>query len=112
MLDVVEKNRRNWEEYSKKYQAFNLSERILERLKQNPQSAFDPLVWKMLQKYAPELKGKRVCVPSSGDNNAALAFALLVAKVTSCDISENQLAAAKAAATTTDTATARRKTQA
>ena len=98
MLDVVEKNRRNWEEYSKKYQAFNLSERILERLKQNPQSAFDPLVWKMLQKYAPELKGKRVCVPSSGDNNAALAFALLGAKVTSCDISENQLAAAKAAA--------------
>lgn len=37
-------------------------------------------------------------MPSSGDNNAVLAFALMGARVTSCDISGNQLAAAKAAA--------------
>ncbi len=98
MADIVEKNRRDWEEISQKYMAFNLSDKILERLKTRPQSAFDPAVWAMLQRYVPELLNRRVCVPSSGDNNAALAFALLGARVTSCDISKNQLAAAKAAA--------------
>lgn len=98
MTDVVEKNRLDWEKYSEKYQAFNLSDKILERLKSRPESAFDRLVWAMIKRYVPDLQGKRVCVPSSGDNNAVLAFALMGARVTSCDISGNQLAAAKAAA--------------
>lgn len=98
MTDIVEKNRLDWEKYSEKYQAFNLSDTILARLKKSPESAFDPAVLAMIGKYMPELRGKRVCVPSSGDNNAVLAFALLGARVTSCDISENQLAAAKTAA--------------
>jgi len=38
---------------------------------------------------AGELKGKKICVPSSGDNHVVFAFALLGAKVTSCDIAEN-----------------------
>ena len=41
MTDVVEKNRLDWEKYSEKYQAFNLSDKILERLKSRPESAFD-----------------------------------------------------------------------
>lgn len=38
MTDIVEKNRLDWEEYSEKYQAFNLSDSILERLKQRRRS--------------------------------------------------------------------------
>lgn len=98
MTDIVEKNRLDWEEYSSKYMSYNLSDSVLERLKARPESAFDPAVWAMVQMYVPELENKRVCVPSSGDNNAVLALALMDARVTSCDISENQLAAARAAA--------------
>lgn len=39
----------------------------------------------------PDLKSKKILLPSSGDNHAAFAFALLGAKVTSADISERQL---------------------
>lgn len=98
MTDIVEKNRRDWEAYSQKYMAFNLSDKVLDSLKAKPQSAFDPVVWGMIQRYMPSLGNQRVCVPSSGDNHAALAFALLGAQVASCDISQNQLAAAKRAA--------------
>lgn len=38
---------------------------------------------------------KKVLLPSSGDNHAAFAFALLGADVTSADISEKQLEHAK-----------------
>lgn len=98
MESVVEKNRQDWENYSEKYMAFNLSDKILERLAAEPATAFDPAVWAQIKERVPELKGKKICVPSSGDNNAALAFALLGAEVTSCDISNNRLTAAKAAA--------------
>ncbi len=33
MTDIVEKNRRDWEGYSERYMAFNLSDSVLERLK-------------------------------------------------------------------------------
>lgn len=98
MTDIVEKNRQDWEKYSEKYMAFNLSDSVLERLKARPESAFAPAVWAMLKEYLPELKNQRVCVPSSGDNHAALAFALMGARVTSCDIAKNQLLAAEKAA--------------
>ena len=42
MTDIVKKNRLDWEEYSEKYQAFNLSDSILERLKARPER------WKMI----------------------------------------------------------------
>jgi hypothetical protein len=46
-------------------------------------------------KYIPELRGRKICVPPSGDNHAVFAFAMLGTQVTSCDISENQLANAE-----------------
>ena len=60
MTDIVKKNRLDWEEYSEKYQAFNLSDSILERLKARPESAFAPAVWAMIQRYVPEMEDKRV----------------------------------------------------
>lgn len=60
-------------------------------LVQNPASAFHPAIYELIRKYLPDLKGKRILLPSSGDNHAAFAFALLGGHVTSSDISERQL---------------------
>ncbi|MCL2519218.1 MAG: class I SAM-dependent methyltransferase, partial [Oscillospiraceae bacterium] len=51
----------------------------------------------MIKKYLGDfnVKGKKVLVPSSGDNKAVFGFHLLGAQVTSCDLAENQLKNAK-----------------
>jgi len=69
-----------------------------EIIAKNPERAFPAAIYPLIKKYMGDFKGKKVCVPSSGDNKAAFAFHLLGAKVTSCDISENQLKNAKALA--------------
>jgi len=69
-----------------------------ERIAVNPEKAFPITVFPLVQKYAGELRGKKVLVPSSGDNVAAFGFHLLGAEVTSCDIAENQIKNAKAVA--------------
>ncbi|MCL1787883.1 MAG: class I SAM-dependent methyltransferase [Defluviitaleaceae bacterium] len=56
-----------------------------------PSKAFPQAVYPLLQKYLGDMRGKKVLVPSSGDNVAAFGFHLLGANVTSCDLSENQL---------------------
>lgn len=56
-----------------------------------PAKAFHPTVYALISKYFPDLKEKKILLPSSGDNHAAFAFALLGADVTSADISERQL---------------------
>jgi SAM-dependent methyltransferase len=63
----------------------------LEKLHKDPTWAFPPRIWKMIRKAFPDLHGKRVLIPSSGDNFAVFGFHLLGAAVTSCDISERQL---------------------
>ncbi len=68
------------------------SEAQIRRLKEAPGSAFHPAVLALIRRYCPELKGRRVLLPSSGDNHAAFALALMGAQVTSSDISERQLA--------------------
>ena len=67
------------------------SEEAIARLRENPASAFHPAVYALLLKYLPDIKGRRILLPASGDNHAAFAFALLGAQVTSADISERQL---------------------
>ena len=70
----------------------------LEIIVKNPKKAFPTILYPLIKKYVGDLRGKKVCVPSSGDNKAAFGFHLLGAKVTSCDISENQLINARAIA--------------
>lgn len=70
----------------------------ISRILEDPARAFHREVWALMRQYVPSMAGRSVCVPSSGDNLAVFAFALLGAQVTSCDISENQLAHAQAAA--------------
>ncbi|MBQ9944760.1 MAG: class I SAM-dependent methyltransferase [Clostridia bacterium] len=95
MKDTVNKNRQNWDDYSPAYLRFKHNEKVLERIRKDPAQAFEKGTWQQIQRCFPDLKGKKVCVPSSGDNHAVFAFAWLGARVTSCDISEKQLAAAK-----------------
>ena len=57
--------------------------------------AFPPVVWEMIKREFPDLRAKRVLVPSSGDNIAVFGFHLLGAEVTSCDFAERQLMNAK-----------------
>lgn len=72
------------------YQSLRTDEKIKE-LVNHPMSAFHPDVYELIRKFIPDIKNKKILLPSSGDNHAAFAFALLGAKVTSTDISERQL---------------------
>ena len=71
---------------------------IISRLKEKPESAFHPAVYDLIRKYLPDMKGRHILLPSSGDNHASFAFALMGARVTSADISERQLENASAIA--------------
>lgn len=72
------------------YQQYRTEEAITSLI-HNPASAFHPTTYSLIQQAYPDLHGKKVCVPSSGDNHAVFALHLLGAQVTSCDISERQL---------------------
>lgn len=76
------------------YKSLRTEERLT-RLRQDPATAFHPEMLSLLKKYVGDFSGKRMLLPSSGDNHAAFAFALMGAKVTSADISERQLENAK-----------------
>lgn len=88
--------KRYWNEVSDSewYQSLRTEER-LNRLRDDPGTAFDPGVLELMERYAGTFQGKKILLPSSGDNHAAFAFALMGAKVTSADLSERQLENAK-----------------
>lgn len=79
------------------YQSLRTEERLA-ALTGHPASAFHPEVFQLLQKHLGSFAGKKALLPSSGDNHAAFALALLGAEVTSADISERQLENAQAIA--------------
>lgn len=72
------------------YRSLRTDESI-SRLKEKPESAFHPAVIELIRRYFPDMKGRNILLPSSGDNHAAFAFAMMGARVTSADISERQL---------------------
>lgn len=92
---VVEKNQADWDNYSQAYLRFKHADQFIRRILQDPARAFEPACWEQLRRYVPDLTGKQVCVPSSGDNHAVIALAMLGAQVTSCDISSRQLEAGR-----------------
>ena len=95
---IAEHNKARWNTSSDVYSAFNQSDRFMVPILKNPSKAFHVDIYKEINRYFPNLTGVNVCVPSSGDNHAVFAFAMLGATVTSCDLSENQLAHAKSIA--------------
>ncbi|MDR0897193.1 MAG: class I SAM-dependent methyltransferase [Oscillospiraceae bacterium] len=92
---IAEKNKASWNAGAARYAQRAHAEQRIRKIIENPACAFHRTTWGLIQRYLPDLRGKRVCVPSSGDNLAVFAFASLGASVTSCDISENQLANAE-----------------
>lgn len=86
--DIV---KRSWDEWSDSWYVGYRTEEVIDNIIKQPASAFHPTTFSMIMKAFPDLRGKRICVPSSGDNHAVFAFHLMGAKVTSCDISERQL---------------------
>lgn len=98
MRSVADKNRASWDAFSDRYTARLHAAQELEKLARDPASAFHKTTWAMIREAFPDFHEKRVLVPSSGDNKAAFAFAMLGAKVTSADISQRQLENAEKAA--------------
>ena len=74
------------------------TDEVINGIIENPKSAFHHKAWERILDNITNFKNKKICVPSSGDNHAVFAFALLGAEVTSCDISERQIENAKAIA--------------
>lgn len=91
-MDNLEQVKNYWDQVSDSdwYNSLRTDEK-LRSLKDDPRSAFHPGMLALIEKYVGDLKGKKVLLPSSGDNHAAFAFALMGAKVTSADISSRQL---------------------
>ena len=90
MSDAI-KNK--WNERSDEY--FKQDIDCYDEIIKNPERAFPIMLYPLIKKYIGDLRGKKVLVPSSGDNIGVFGLHLLGAKVTSCDIAENQLKNAK-----------------
>ena len=90
--DILDRIKAYWNETSDSdwYRSLRTDEK-LGRLKEKPELAFHPAVYALIRTYAPELNGMSILLPSSGDNHAAFALAMMGARVTSADISERQL---------------------
>ncbi|GHU70641.1 hypothetical protein AGMMS49992_03320 [Clostridia bacterium] len=86
-----ELTRKNWNDRSDTYFAESCIDADLASIELDPTKAFPRDVWNMLRASMPDVHGKRVLVPSSGDNIAVFGFHLLGATVTSTDIAERQL---------------------
>ncbi|WP_282937262.1 class I SAM-dependent methyltransferase [Paenibacillus sp. RC67] len=80
-----------WNEWSETWYRRYRTDEAISTIINNPATAFHHSTFSMIKKALPDLHGKKICVPSSGDNHAVFAFCLMGAKVTSCDISERQL---------------------
>jgi ubiquinone/menaquinone biosynthesis C-methylase UbiE len=85
----------DWNSVSEEWFANINYKEIFRMLYENAFIGFPKAIADMIKKNFSSLKNKKVLVPSSGDNIAVFAFALMGAKVTSTDIAENQLMNAK-----------------
>ena len=74
---ISEKNRQSWNDYAEAYARHHHSAGMLSRILEDPVRAFHREVWALMRQYVPSMAGRSVCVPSSGDNLAVFAFALL-----------------------------------
>lgn len=80
-----------WNKWSDTWYLKHRTDEVIKRIISSPVSAFHRMTYSVIQEAMPDLSGKRILVPSSGDNHAVYAFHLMGANVTSCDISEKQI---------------------
>lgn len=82
----------HWNDCSDKY--FGDAYETFEAVKENPiGNGFPKAMAEVISEYFPDFnfKGKKVLVPSCGDNTAVWAFYFLGADVTACDLSDRQI---------------------
>lgn len=68
---------------------------VFREIDRNPYMGFPKTMGDLIREYFPELRDKKVCVPSCGDCVAAFAFCALGAEVFAADISSAQIENAK-----------------
>ncbi|MBM7564141.1 class I SAM-dependent methyltransferase [Paenibacillus sacheonensis] len=91
-VDVI---KQSWNQWAETWYWKYRTEEAIAGILAAPESVFHPVTYAMIREAVPDLRGKRVLVPSSGDNHAVFAFHLMGAEVTSCDISVKQLESAQ-----------------
>jgi len=81
----------DWNKGSDKYFSNTKFDVLFSALEKDPYKGFPQAMAEMIKEYYPDLKGKKVCVPSCGDNTAVFSFCALGADVTATDISYKQI---------------------
>jgi SAM-dependent methyltransferase len=81
----------HWDRSSAEYYAENDTQEIIEKIIRDPAVAFPRQTFELIRTHLGDVRGKKICVPASGDNTAVFAFHLLGAQVTSTDISSEQI---------------------
>lgn len=94
----IEMIKEMWNEASDYWYKKNTTDFIMKKVMNDYSYAFHSTVFNMIQKQIGDLKGKKILVPSSGDNIAAFAFCLMGASVVSTDIAVKQMENAEAIA--------------
>jgi SAM-dependent methyltransferase len=87
-------NQHYWDAMAPDWQTLRDQDQLWRLCPQQPELAFDGEALAMIRQFAGNLQDKQACVVGSGDNYAAFALAGMGARVTSTDISVQQLAVA------------------
>src|SRR5687768_13542774 len=95
MNERHEANRRHWDKAAAAWQALRDRDGLAPVCVGRQEAAFEGTAFEQIRRFYPDLGGRSVCVIGSGDNYAAFALAGAGARVTSVDISENQLRIAR-----------------
>lgn len=91
VAEMHEVNRRHWDAEADRWKQLREEDGGWRRCPHEPSLAFEGEALETIVEFVGALQGKSVCVVGSGDNYAAFALAGLGAKVTSVDVSEQQL---------------------
>ena len=94
MTDKHEANRRYWDADAHNWEELRERDGLWRRCPEHPDTAFEGGALETILSSTGELADRDVCIIGSGDNYAAFALAGLGARVTSTDISEEQLTVA------------------
>ena len=95
MNKMHEANRQSWNAAAGGWRDLRDRDQLWKQCHKSPELAFEGEALEMILKYSVEITDKRICVIGSGDNCASFGLAGLGAKVTSVDISEEQLRVAE-----------------
>lgn len=96
--DMNEANRLFWDAQAPAWRELREQDQLWRRIPQQPALAFEGEALAMIEQYAGSVSGRQACVIASGDNYVSFALAGMGAHVTSTDISNEQLAVARARA--------------